>query len=326
MVKLSVIIVNYRGWGPLSRCLEALNCLIDADFSSEVIIVDNFSNDGKLKEFSEQHSSFRFIENSGNYGFSSGNNLGASNSNGEYLLFLNPDTVVNLPALSEMIKKVEGHPEYHILSCQQEDENGKDKNPFGSFPSFRSLTGFNRAISNLFGTKGKENYKCDSKDIIFPDWVSGSLIFMKHEIFYKIGGWCEDFWLYYEDVDLCKRVSEMGGKVAFLCNIRIMHQHGGVTRQNSKLKSYSKAQVLISRHIYISKHYRGTKQILLQMYLVITNFLELLIPAALGLLLYFIQAARVFFSLFINLLRYYIKSIFRRTWLPGKNSVNFPTN
>ena len=105
MVKLSVIIVNYRGWGPLSRCLEALSCLDDASFSSEVIIVDNCSNDGKLKDFSTQHSSFRFIENTGNYGFSSGNNLGARNSNGDYILFLNPDTVANLPALTEMIKK-----------------------------------------------------------------------------------------------------------------------------------------------------------------------------------------------------------------------------
>ncbi len=324
MVKLSVIIVNYRGWGPLSRCLEALNCLKDADFSSEVIIVDNFSNDGKLKEFSEQRSSFRFIENTGNYGFSSGNNLGARSSNGEYLLFLNPDTVINLPALSEMIKKAEEYPEYHILSCQQEDEDGKDKNPFGSFPSFRSLTGFNRAIYRLFGTKDKVNYQCNGHGVIFPDWVSGSLIFMKREIFYKIGGWCEDFWLYSEDVDLCKRVSERGGKVAFLCDIRIIHQHGGVTRQGSRLKSYSKAHVLISRHIYISKHYRGAKHVLLQMYLVITNLFELLLPAALGLILFFIPAVRVYFHLFVHLLSYYIKSIFHRTWLPGPHKVNFP--
>jgi len=324
LVKLSVIIVNYRGWGPLSRCLEALNCLKDADFSSEVIIVDNFSNDGKLKEFSEQRSSFRFIENTGNYGFSSGNNLGARSSNGEYMLFLNPDTVINLPALSELIKKAEGHPEYHILSCQQEDENGKDKNPFGSFPSFRTLTGFNRAIFSLFGTRNKENYQCDGRGVIFPDWVSGSLIFMKKKIFEQTGGWCEDFWLYSEDVDLCKRVSEQGGKVAFLCDIRIMHQHGGVTRQNNKLKSYTKAQVLISSHIYISKHYEGLKKVLLQIYLIITNLLELLLPAVLGLILFLIPAVHVYFNLFEHLLKYYIKSIFRRTWLPGPHTIDFP--
>lgn len=322
MITLSVIIVNYRGWEPLSRCLGSLNCLVDADFSSEVIVVDNHSNDGKLKEFSSRFPSIRFIENKGNLGFSSGNNLGVEKSQGKYLMFLNPDTVVNLDALTEMIRESEQNSEYHILSCQQQDEAGKDENPYGDFPSFKTLTGINRVIYRLFSPE-KSIDKCEGRSVIFPDWVSGSLILIRRKIFKQAGGWSEDFWLYFEDVDLCKRMTDLGGKTAFLCNTRIMHQHGGVTRQNIKLKSYTKAQVLVSRHIYTSKHFEGAKKVLLHVYQVIFNLLELLIPAALGLLLYFLPATRMYLHLFDNLLKYYIKSIFRRTWLPGPHKVDF---
>jgi GT2 family glycosyltransferase len=323
LIKISVIIVNYRGWKPLLRCLESLDCLKDADFSSEVIVVDNLSNDGKLQEFSKRFPSCRFIENKGNFGFSNGNNLGAKNSRGEYLMFLNPDTVVNLPAIIKMLKEAEQNPDYHILSCQQHDEAENDKNPFGAFPSFKTITGINRAIYRLLRSR-RVDYNCEGQSIIFPDWVSGSLIFINRKFFEQTGGWSDDFWLYSEDVDLCKRVNDLGGKIAFLCDTRIMHKHGGVTRQSIKLKSYTKAQVLISKHIYISKHYRGIKQAFLQAYLILTNLIELLIPAFLGLLLFFVPVVRVYFLIFFYLLNYYTRSVFRRSWLPGRQNLDFP--
>lgn len=309
----------------MSGCLVALNCLKNADFSSEVIVVDNHSNDGKLKEFSKQFPSVHFIENNGNYGFSNGNNLGVEKSSGEYLMFLNPDTIVNLPAISEMLNTAKQHPEYHILSCQQTDEKENDEYPFGTFPSFKTLTGINRAFYRLL-MPHKAKLKCKGQSVIFPDWVSGSLILIPEKILRQAGGWDEDYWLYSEDVDLCKRVSDQGGKVALLCDIRIIHQHGGVTRQNIKLKSYTKTQVLISRHIYIKKHFKGLKRAIFQIYLVIYNILGLLIPAVLGLLFYFIPELRVYFHLFIQLARYYIQSLIRRSWMPDSNSVDFPVN
>jgi GT2 family glycosyltransferase len=286
-------------------------------------VVDNHSNDGKLEEFSNQFPSFRFIRNKGNFGFSNGNNLGAKNSRGEYLMFLNPDTVVNLPAILKMLKEAEQNPDYHIISCQQHDEAGNDKNPFGTFPSFKTITGINRAIYRWLRPK-QAALKCNGKSVIFPDWVSGSLIVINRKIFDMNGGWSDDFWLYSEDVDLCKRVSDLGGKVAFLCDTRIMHQHGGITRQNIKLKSYTKAQVLISKHIYVSKHYRRIKQDFLQTYLILINLFELLIPAFLGLFLFFIPMVRIYFLIFFYLLNYYTRSVFRKSWLPGPQNLNFP--
>lgn len=326
MVKLSIIIVNYRGWKPLSRCLGSLSSLDNASFSSEVIVVDNFSCDGKLKAFSVQFPSIRFIENTGNFGFSNGNNLGARNSSGKFMLFLNPDTVVSLPALSAMIQLAEDHAEYHIVSCQQENEAGKEENPFGVFPSLKSLTGITRAIFRFSRTRNQLNTQCHVRSVIFPDWVSGSLVLIRREVFNQLGGWSEDFWMYYEDVDLCKRISDIGGKIAFLCNIRIMHQHGGLTRQNKKLIPFYKNEVLKSRHIYISKHFTGMERLLMQIFLVINNLMfDYLIPAFVGLILFMIPHGRVYLFLYIYLLGYYCRAIKRRTWLLEPRSVNFPT-
>ena len=324
MIKLSVIIVNYRGWDPLERCLNSLNCLAGASFSSEIIVVDNNSDDGQFESFSKQFPSVRFIENTGNYGFSNGNNLGAENSTGKYILFLNPDTVVSLPALNSMLEFLENQKEKTIVSCQQENESGKNENPFGVFPSFKTLTGISRAIYRLFSPKNQMKTNCVDQSVLYPDWVSGSLILMLREDFKKLGGWSEDFWMYYEDVDLCKRVADKGGRIAFLCNTKIMHQHGGLTRKNSNQTAFFKTEVLKSKHIYVSKHFDGITGCLMQSFLVINNLIiERLLPALFGLFLFFIPKMRVQLFVYFYLLAYYFKSIGHSSWLSGPRSVQF---
>lgn len=324
MVKLSVIIVNYRGWEPLRRCLHSLSCLDNAIYDSEIIVVDNCSSDGRLESFSKLFPSIKFIENTGNFGFSNGNNLGASNSNGEYFLFLNPDTVVSLLPINALLEFIVSQGESMIVSCQQENETGKDENPYGVFPSFKTLTGISRAIFRLFSSENNLKVSCNDQSVIYPDWVSGSLILMKREIFEQVGGWSEDYFMYYEDVDLCKKVSDLGGKVALLCNDRIMHQHGGLTRKNSKQTAFFKTEVLKSQHIYISKHFDGFKGCLMQAILVINNLIiERLIPALLGLIFFFISKARTQVFVYFNLLGYYFKAITHRSWIVGPRTVHF---
>ena len=101
-IDLSIIIVNYKCWDALTRCIESFN-KYKPRTSYEIIVVDNDSQDGKFKIFQQQFSEINFIANPGNYGFSSGCNLGAANANGEFLLFLNPDVTLTIsPAIDEM--------------------------------------------------------------------------------------------------------------------------------------------------------------------------------------------------------------------------------
>ncbi len=313
--KLSVIIVNYRGWESLKLCLDSLSCLKSAGFGWEVIIVDNFSDDGRMDEFALSYPDFRFIENKGNYGFSNGNNLGAAYAGGEYFLFLNPDTIVSLEALSSMLHLAEEHPVYHIVSIQQRRQSGKPENPFGIFPSVWTINGLIRIGYSLFSKK-KFKKDCKTNPVILPDWVSGSVVLIKRQVFEQTGGWSEDFWLYYEDIDLCRRVRDRGGRIALLCDISITHHHGSLTRKDKKRIAFFKAEVMKSRHIYFYKHYKRGQQIILQSFLVInTLFFEELIPAMIGLIFFPFLKARVHLFIYIYLWEYYFQVMKKKSWI-----------
>lgn len=322
-MKLSIVLVNFRGWKRLRPCLESLNCLKKSSFSWEVIVVDNQSDDGHLPVFMKDFPTYQFIENSGNFGFANGCNLGARYSSGEYIFFLNPDTIVNLEAISRLIKSMEENPDVTILSCRQTDENGKDTHPYGLFLRPATLTGVFRAVFRLL-KKPRENILLRSGEkAILPEWVSGSAIMISRKKFDQLRGWSEDYWMYYEDADLCKRVTDSGDKIALLSDTQIIHNHGGSSRVNVEIKALTKCEVSISRHVYIHKHFSQITGALMQSYLVINNLLlGHLILAVLGLFLFFIPGMRSYPKLYMNIISYYASALKNKTWLSPR-SVNF---
>ena len=322
-MKLSIIIVNYRGWKRLRPCLESLRRLKDALFSWEVIVVDNCSSDNQLPVFLNEFPEFYFIENSGNFGFSNGCNVGARKATGEYLLFLNPDTLITEDAIRDLLREGEKHPEFTILSCNQVNDKGKDTRPFGFFLRPSTLTSFLRSLRRLAYKDLKPTTLRSGAHAIFPEWVSGSIVLINRKDFERLGGWCEDYWMYYEDADLCKRVHESGGKVALIQSIQIIHNHGGASRINLEVKALTKSEVIISRHVFIHKHFHGIKRLLMQSYLVINNlFLGQLFVALLGMIFFFKPSLRVYTRLYINILKYYAGAVVNKTWL-SRRSVNF---
>ena len=133
VLDISVIIVNYRSWAKLGKCLDSLSFIPQSLLSFEVIIVDNASNDGILPKFQIAYPRFSFIQNTGNNGFAHGCNLGATKAGGEYLLFLNPDTVVNEESLVGMLKRARSCNNHSIISCRQIREDGSEEKPYGNF-------------------------------------------------------------------------------------------------------------------------------------------------------------------------------------------------
>lgn len=322
-MQLSIVIVNFRGWKRLRLCLESLRCLTEAAFKWEVVVVDNQSADDQLAIFINDFPEFSFIENQGNFGFSNGCNVGARQSTGEYILFLNPDTVVTLDALQGLLNIAEERPEITILSCSQFTDKGKDDRPYGFFLSPKTLTSFFRSIYRLFH-KGFETETFDSgAKVIYPDWVSGSVILINRNKFNWLGGWSEDFWMYYEDADLCKRVWKSEGCVALVQSISITHNHGGASRINPAVKALTKSEVLISKHVFIHKHFSGITRTFMQSLVVINNLLlGHLIFAILGLVLFFYPSLRAYSKLYVRIVTYYINAITDKTWLSPR-SVNY---
>ena len=103
MADLSIITVSYKGWDRLTLSLEALNSFTGRKIRTEVIVVDNRSEDDTIFSLETRFSSFSFIHNKVNGGFACGCNLGAMNSSGEFLLFLNPDTVATEDSLERLL-------------------------------------------------------------------------------------------------------------------------------------------------------------------------------------------------------------------------------
>ena len=326
MIKLSIVIVNYQGWQPLRTCLESIKEIEGIQDIYEVIVVDNCSNDGMLDNFRTQFPEIKFVENEGNYGFSSGNNLGAKHASGEYILFLNPDTIINSAALHSMLNLAVEHPSYYIVSIQQLTTSGQKENPFNSFPSIWTINSILKSIYSI-NTKNRLKAASENEPIIKPDWVSGSVILMQKQIFDKIGKWDEDYWLYTEDVDLCRKTRKAGGEIAMICDNSFVHQHGGTTRKTMKLAALCKAHVIISKHIYFRKHYKGFHHFSLQFFLLTnTLILESLLPALIGLITYPFSKNTKYQLVYLNLLKYYFSSLMRKTWFIDIKKIKIPTS
>ena len=329
MTDLSIVIVSYKGWDRLRKCLDALDSFSGNNFKTEVIIVDNRSDDGTILKAETRYSKFRIIQNDINGGFANGSNLGAKNADGEYVLFLNPDTVATESAIEKLLNMAKLNPGFGIVSCRQVNEKGKESLASGEFPSIYNLTGFQRAIFRHRAPHTAQRREAkiplqvhSTPDISYPDWVSGSVIMIKHETFDELGGFDEDFWMYSEDVDLCRRIRNAGGEIASCSNITIEHNHGGSSRVNLKTTSLTKTEVHISRHVYMSKHKTGFEKFLIQSFLMINNIISGALMALVGLILFFIPKVFSRTLIYFRLIKYYSGSFLRLSWISPR-SVNF---
>jgi GT2 family glycosyltransferase len=319
---ISVIIVNYCSWGLLENCLQSLQNIEQEEFSFEVIVVDNSLDKKKLNRFKQQFSNFSFYANEANTGFSHGNNLGVKKAKGNYYLFLNPDTIISKAALFDLFNAAKKNVDLGVISCQQINEKGKKQDIRKLFPTGFTHFGISRALYRLINKKQLNKKFSNKKKQVFPDWASGSILLIPKIWFKKVNGWCEDFWLYYEDVDICKRIQNLGGKIVILQNTSITHKHGGSSRINLELKALTKTEVIISNHVYIDKHFKGISRYFFQIILMFSILIEKFIFAILGILFFFIPKLKMNVILFYKLIKYYTQALLKRSWLSPR-SVNF---
>jgi GT2 family glycosyltransferase len=314
MIDISVVIVNYKSWNALRECLEAITAIDNNTFILETIVVDNHSNDGEINKFKNIFPDVIFVENTGNNGFSNGCNTGANVAKGDCLFFLNPDTIANENAIYALWNTTKKNPDYGIVTCAQINEKKITYKEIRFFPSLKTLFGPFRAL-NLYFNKRKIEINFDkNKHIIFPEWATGAVIFMSKNWFVKVNGWNEKYWLYYEDVDICKKVIKQGGKIVLLRNTSILHKHGGASRINIQTKALTKTEVLISKHVYFHEHTKGFEQILIQILILVFLFLEKTILALLGGIFFFIPKLKVNIYIYKNLLAYYFSAICNKSW------------
>lgn len=274
---LSIIIVNYRSWKRLSACLHSIEQQGLQDL--EVIVVDNFSNDGEGESFAAQFPHVKWIMQNINGGFAQACNMGAAQARGNWLLFLNPDTILNTPVLNPLLEKAEQETEWKLIGIRQLNDAGKDTHPHGVFLKWWNVWPPFRSLERLI--KGREFSKqhLSTAPITFPDWISGAFVLIRKNDFQKLGGWDERFWMYYEDMDLSKRAADKGWKRVMYNELVCIHSHGGSSRINHDIKALTKSTVIKSASIYINKYMKGFARLVAQATLYKITILDLLLSA-----------------------------------------------
>ncbi|RCS27351.1 glycosyltransferase family 2 protein [Polaribacter sp. WD7] len=317
-IDISIITVTYKSWDTLRDLLNSIQQSICKDLNIEIIIVDNYAQDSEYLSVLKEFPNAIYIKNPKNSGFASGCNIGAKKAKGAYYLFLNPDTIATKEAVSKMYAYLKHHDNCGIVSCKQKKMDGTFEKIKRYFPRLSTIFGFFRVVNN----NALERNTKETENFLYPEWVSGAVVFMSSSWFSKVNGWNEDYWMYYEDIELSKNIRNLGGEVVLLKNCFIIHKHGVSSRINIKTTAITKTEVLISKHVYLHNNFSRFYRFFLQSIVLFYNVFSKLIIAIVSLPLCFIPKARLQILLLLNIANYYISALQNGTWL-SKRSVNY---
>ena len=313
-IDLSIIIVNYRSWEVLAKCIKSFNKYTPS-LSYEIIVVDNNSQDNQFNDFKQKFNETKLITNKGNYGFSSGCNLGADYAKGEYLLFLNPDvTLTKSSAIDNMFNFAVANPDVGITSCRTINLTGKREREITFLNPWLTI-GWIRAFYKLaFSRKITQKFPED-KNIWYPEWVAGSVVLIQKDFFKEIGQWSENiFWMYSEDPDLCLKVTKHGKKIALLRNVELEHLHGGSSRRNPKTTSITKSEVVTSSHVFIQEHTRGINRLTLHSVIIINTLFSWMMRTLITSPFFYKVLFRANLLTLVAIIKYYLSALIRSSW------------
>ena len=227
-MSFSIIIISYNTKKLLINCLNS----IFNNFKNnpcEIIIVDNASNDGSAEFIKSSYPSVLLVENKENNGFGAANNRGAKIAQGDILFFLNPDTLIQDDVFQKIVEVFAADPGVAIAAPQLVLADGSAQSW-----AYGWDRGIWEALTNKF--KNREPSHQLNNSALKVDWVSGAALIIRREIFEKIGGFDEKFFMYFEDRDLCERVRKIGYRVVVLPGKKVIHLGGKSLNESQKRK------------------------------------------------------------------------------------------
>jgi GT2 family glycosyltransferase len=248
-LELSVIIVNYNGLKYLKECLESFYKNLE-EITFEIIIIDNNSIDASCDYLKTNFPEVKLIESKITYGFGKGNNEAVKTAKGNYLLLINNDTIV-LDKIKPVLNFIKNNNKVGVVGINMLNKNKEYLPAAGVFPNFRNMFQFKKLLN--LGTEFKNGkFTKENYDV---DWLSGSFLLLSKETYDNINGFDEDYFMYVEDVDFCKKIADIGLKRVFIPNTSYIHFVGFHSKKNPMLvKGYE---------IYIRKHFTGARKFLI---------------------------------------------------------------
>jgi hypothetical protein len=270
---VSIIIVSYNTRELLQDCIRSI---IDSTkgLACEIIVVDNNSTDGSQQMLNETYPDVKVLCNSDNIGFSRANNAGYNVSNGEYLLFLNSDTIILNNAVLKMADYLKRHTKAGILGPKILNERREPTRSYMRFLDAKMLFLGSKRLRFLVEV---ENYRLhfpvyDYNSIRKVPWLSGACLMIRRKVFEEAGLFDEHYFFYLEDVDLCLQVNRLGYDVVYFPVVDIIHMFGGSSNQHPDHlhKLYDKSMAY-----YFRKNMPGIQYLLALLYIrFISDFLH----------------------------------------------------
>ncbi len=252
---VSIIIVHYRVKRELFACIESI-LSSEPKIRYEIIVVDNDEKKTIQADLKKKFPGIIYVPND-NKGLGQGNNIGAKHAKGEFFFFLNPDTKVYKNCIDSIIKYSGNHKDVGIVAPVLYHINHKlfELQGLGKLTPFTAifaLSFLNKIFPRNSISKKYWNLDWDKKTVEEVQAVPGTAFVIKKELFERIGGFDENFFLYFEETDLCKRVSELGLKLIMYPPSKVYHAWGKSTEKSSKNISHIFKK---SRFYYFKKHF-----------------------------------------------------------------------
>lgn len=239
---LTIQIVNYNSRDNLRACLQSIQDNVSNHENLQTIVINN--DEEKLGNFLEEFK-VELIEKNENIGFGKAHNLGLGAARGEYILFLNPDTKLFPGAIEKLLSVFSADEKIGIVGLVHIGE----KNVSGE-----EHFGFRKTPLSTIGTKISRRKKLGQEDVFETDWVSGGAMMIKKDLFLELDGFDGNYFMYFEDVDLCLQAKKKGWKVVVHPKAKIFHKSGQSFSDSRKKKKY----YYNSQGYYIKKNFGST--------------------------------------------------------------------
>ncbi len=256
-MKLSVIIVNYNVTQLLRSCLQSLRKYIQ-EIDYEVIVIDNASTDNSWGDLIPEFPNVYFISSTTNGGFAKANNKAVQMAKGEYILLLNPDTELEGFYMKELLDFADAQPSFGCLGVRMHDAGGNFlPESKRSVPDM--FNSFEKLFTNFKKNNSKSYYRNDIEEnaIAEVEVITGAFLLAKKDVYERIGGLDEAYFMYGEDIDLCYTFLRNGYQNFYYGKVSILHHKG---------ESTIKDEVYLNRfygamQIFIDKYYKESKPV-----------------------------------------------------------------
>ncbi len=292
MIDVSIIIVSWNVQDLLLACIDSIMkspvAINQADSDKpvvEIVVVDSASSDNTVETLQARYPQVKLLAQSENVGFTRGNNIGFEAAQGRYLFMLNPDTEIMADAIPQMLNYMDTHADVGIIGPHTLNTDGTTQSSRRHFPT-KTLAFFESTWLQAFAPQSMmtDFYISDKPDdaILDVDWMQGSALMIRHEIYEEIGGLDTDYVMYSEEMDWCKRIRDAGWRAIYLGTAQIIH-HGGKSTEQIGAQKHIWFQE--SKLRYFKKHHGAGFAAILRVFLIVNYLWQIMIEgikAAIG--------------------------------------------